>query len=85
MVGAMVVAVVVAVVMVVVVLVFMAVASGIDEHHEELKHDIMNYIAPIDAKTKDQERAKHMALPTRRKETSRCNNRCRLRLQGNKR
>ena len=64
----------------------MAVAYGVDEHHEELGNNIMNHIAPIDAKTQYQELAKQMALATRRRErASGCNNICKLRLQGNKR
>ena len=50
-----------------IVVVFMVVASGMDEHHEGLGDNIMNHIAPIDAKTKDQDRAKQMALARRRR------------------
>ena len=41
---------------------------GIGEHHAESEHDIMNHIDPIDAKMKDQERAREMALATGRRE-----------------
>ena len=43
-------------------------ASGSDEHHQELTNGVMDNIAPIDAKMREQHRDKDLELRARRRE-----------------